>query len=211
MAYTINQGSIVQFTIKGLLDNQTTRNVFRYRYQFGAAPIGDGGAELDNLTPVFANEVYVPLINSVSTAWTLQSIIAQWIIPTRFRPREYGAGFLGVGAGGTIAGGYQATTVSAVVSVSCERAGRAFQGRRFFCGVPNSSVTNSQLNGGGLTEFGLVKDGMLAVLTSGGGGLYIPTLSKAALIAPPDEQKLFIGIVHPPLRVQRRREVGRGE
>lgn len=210
MAYVVNGGAILQIQIVGVLDGQTTRNVFRYRYGYDQAPLPDGKASALEIMSQFAAAVYTPLINAVSTAWSLQYIAGQWIKPVRYRPIQQTAADMGIGAAGLIAGAYEATTVAAVVSVFCEQGGRKFQGRRFFAGVPQSSVTASVLNGGGLAEFNDVKDGMVQSLVDGLGGVYYGTLSKS-VTGPPDDQAIRGGIVHTPLRVQRRREVGRGE
>ena len=138
MAYNIPAGSIAEFTIRGLIDDQQTITTFHYR---NAATQADGRQAILDAFVDFESFVWMAYQPLASFEWGAVFLQGQWIFPTRFQPVTFDP---------TEQAGANATpTCPSGVAVVSRRKGdtanRKSQGRVYWPGIPFASVTDSHL------------------------------------------------------------------
>lgn len=203
MSYQLLNNDLVEIQIVGLLHGQETRNVFHY-YVATNTPASDGRAALQIALADFMVRVYQPILAFQSQEWECQGLTIQKIAPFRYRLIKANPS----DTSGDQAGSSLPSSSAAVVSRYGEAAGRAYQGRIFIPGVPVGYEENSTVNAAGMALLTVIADTLKESLIGGAGVALHPTLAHVGN-APIDQR---VSEVHASniLRVQRRREVGRG-
>jgi hypothetical protein len=202
---------VLELQVVGRQAAQTTRSVRHYGMVTGTGPITDGNAALQEFAVKWAALAWTDWIAPLSTQWSLQYLQCQWISPTRFRLGRFTADDLGLPDTGSIAQPAIPTTCAGVISLYQPNAGRANQGRTFLPGIASTLVANSSLTGAGQTALQVIgQDLKTSVALTAQPATMIPTLLKSGWTNV-NSKNIFTYDVGTPLRVQRRREVGRGE
>jgi len=205
MPYSQVADAIVQVQIVGTLHGQRTRNVFHYHKWNGA--VTDGKAFLTTFLNWFDQNVGDPIRDCQSWEHVTDWIQAQFIRPDLYRA---------VNLIKNVAGGVQENSlpsgVAVVVSTYAEAAGRAFQGRRFFPGIPVTHEEDSLLSEDGVTAWGFIPAKLLMEYNEVTTGVKMtPIITDTALGLNTPSFYMKDTILRHTLRYQRRREVGKGE
>lgn len=141
MPYTVTPGSILEFTIRGSANGQTTLSLFHYRYT-GSGDYPNAGTALSswingyltNATPIGQ----AMWLGAMSQQWVQEGIGAQWIYPLR-----YSRLFLPTAATvGAVAQPMLPQNVSLAITKRTDLAGRRGTGTLHLPGVPVTFVSN---------------------------------------------------------------------
>jgi hypothetical protein len=147
----------------------------------------------------------------LSAEWVLDFLQIQFIKPTRYRALRMTPDDLGVNGAGAVAGVGTPSTTAVVISFGNDYAGGIYQGRNFIAGVAPSFISNSKLTGLGKTNFELLGQALKQQITTVAPVAgYNRTIDKVNY-ANTSSHNVSTYSVDDVLRVQRRREVGRGE
>lgn len=150
MPYTVTPGSIMEFTIRGSANGQTTLSIFHFRYT------GSGDySNAQNATQAFIN-AYLPggdgpitqdtWLNMMSQQWVQQGITAQWIYPLRYARQEE----LTPATVGAVAQNMLPQNVALAITKKSDLAGRIGTGTLHLPGVPVTFVTNGMVTAAAL-------------------------------------------------------------
>jgi len=206
MAYFIANGDFVKLQMVGRLHGQQIRNVFTYKCSFDAS-FDDGQTLLNLLMASFDTQVWLTWREAISAEYTLETFTAQVVKPVRYRlvalspAPETADGAVNVNS--------LPSTVAAVVKRYAQRAGRKYQGRVFIAGIPETYDLASLIDPVQMPKFDDIATDLRASITPAAGKVFVPWLNvegtDVAL------QQVVNATATNVLRVQRRREVGRGE
>lgn len=190
---------IYQVNMVGRLHGQQTINVFHYIET--TTPAGSAEAAL---AQGFGAGVASEVKNAASVEWELEKISVQQIRPLPPLLPVEDASAAGPGA---VAGESLPTSVAAVVTKRTGLAGRAYRGRSYFAGVPQSQEVDSQLSSAALLLWQDVADQMAQPISVAPSGAFDPIVYHRALGT---GNVIVSGLARPVLRNQRRRQVGKG-
>lgn len=204
--YQIVAPALIEVQWLGRLDGQRVRNVWHFVFKEGTDET-NGRTAAEALIADIMARWGADLLDVLSSDYTLEFVTAQWILPDRFRMFIQDVNTPGSEAGGALPGG-----CSIVVSKYADFAGRAYQGRTYLAGIPNTAE-----------EDGLIKEEYLDPLqvivdkwkephsTPTNTGKYFMTVE--GLEEYTGSQDFFVTniVAREVLRYQRRREVGVGE
>jgi hypothetical protein len=193
---------IYQLTVAQKLHGQVLLTTAHFR----VSTIGTGNAALQMAT--YFSSTHLPVWKAaLTTAWSVTEVFTQKLFPL---PPEL-PNMVNSGAGnGTITEASVPTTVAATITKRTVFAGQGFRGRVFITGFPLSYTANSELNATGLTAIQTIAATLFSVMNTGtanGSWIFQPILYHRASFTYHD---IFNASARSPLRVQRRREVGRG-
>lgn len=208
MPYVIGDSSIIEVQMLGSLHGQTIRNVFHYLYPPGEPPLADGRAELVALIADFDAEIWTPLRALTSEEYRLRYLTAQVVVPTRRR-----AVIMAVDELGTASGSALPSYCAVCVSKFADTAGRKFQGRNYFAGIPVTSEEDSRLEETAFNAW-VAFSAQIASPMDGDGGtdIFLPTIQGPTTEDTISDAFVVTGVaVKDVLRAQRRREWGVGE
>lgn len=199
-------GDIIQVTMKGRANDQTTLTVFHY--QTVVAPSGtDGVVQIKNFADGFDAGIQSPgpaLLQCISETWTWESTRAQNIYPNR---QIYVDSL--VDLPGIRPDTCTAQNVSAVITKRGAFAGRRYIGSTHIPGIASGDYNNGLLTPDlkGLMALAAQRYKLPYTPTLGGGEYRMIIFNRA-------NPALSLGIeattVQPELRVMRRRTVGLG-
>lgn len=207
MAYPINPGDIIEYTIVMQMDGQTCLNVYHYRYIEGQTPIADGASKLqtfadDEITSLVSP--YAATKNNVTSTVTFVGLRVQKIFPTRQ------AFVFGVG-GGSGAGGADElpSGVAGCITLRGEAAGRGKAGRKEVPGMQVENVANGSFTPTGITRLSdIATSALLDRELDGPTKRLEPVIFNR--ITPADSQLIVSAVPQPTVRFLTRRTVGRG-
>jgi len=191
-------GDFYRVTIVGELHGQLIETVLHYRESVSA---GAGGASVlaTEMDLAFAAEV-LPIL---SGEFTYEQTPVQKFKPAP--PEMAVAVNTGSGNGG-VAESSLPSSSCAVVKKRTTLAGRKYRGRIFQAGIPITMESDSAITGGYAASLQAAWVDTFTTVSSGG-YTFVPVLWHKASNTTTDVQSLLATL---PLRVQRRRELGRG-
>ena len=201
--YQLADLDLVEIQVVGRLHGQETRNVYHY-YVSAAAVIPDGRSALVTAGNDFLANLYEAVLAFQSNEWTCSAVTIQKIAPQRFRLIKLTPSDLI----GDVESNSLPSSSAAVISRYAEQAGRAFQGRVFIPGVPTTFEEDSLINEDGMLLLEAAAAFFDDELAIDGSAVLRPTLAHTG--NDPAPQQVVDAIATDVLRVQRRREVGRG-
>lgn len=205
MPYPLNNNDEVMINIFGRLHGQQTITTFPYYVDLASStPIADGKTALETAVADFSAIVYEAFLECVSNEWTCEGVTIQKVQPQRYRLIKY----LPSDLIGNVAGQSLPSSTAAVISRYAERAGRSYQGRIFVPAVPVLFEQDSSLNELAIATMATLATNMVAPISLGSGDALIPWIGHTGFT--PTDSQVIETVVQTPLRVQRRREVGRG-
>jgi len=204
--YQIQSGALLEIQMVGRLHGQTIRNVFHYLY-LNQAAIQDGAAAALEAAQQFKQSLWDDMASQFSNEYTLVYITAQWVKPTRYRLVT-----MSVGETGTAQTNSLPSTVAVVLSFYAEFAGRRYQARKYFAGIPTTHEQDSKIAPAQLANWETVAADLASgFVTLGTNRTYELTTETAQRYAGSGQDRVVDYVVRDVLRVQRRREVGVGE
>lgn len=203
MAYTINNGAIMQVNFIGLMYGQRVMNTMHYRYE---GPIVASG--LTYLTTLLGVN---PQMQALQTAWRNCmsedvkecNVLGQWIYPQRYRVYHVpmAGGFGGQGVGST-------ANVGSCISMVADTASRHGIGNKHIPGLSTDSADLGYLTPAAKLRNQGLADNMVTTIVHAGGALNPVIYNRAD---PTASLPIIGSIVHETIRVQRRRTVGVGK
>lgn len=201
-------GDIMEVVFQGRLHGQQIRNVRHYRIANIAgpsqAPEVDAATALAGAMETFWN-ILVPL---VSNEFSMLGILVQRIFPL---PRTVGVIRVPANGTGQAAGNSLPTAVAVVTRLTTAFAGRKYRGRNYWCGIPATAETDSELTAGAIIAWEGVQDALTLPLQpaaiNGRTYTFQPVILNRPTMTTTD---IVGGTVDSVLRTQRRRQVGKG-
>lgn len=202
MAYPLAANDILEFQIVGDLHGQETRNTFHYYCNGAGDP--DGASAIASMLVWFEDEVYSAIRARQSNEWTCVALTGQKIQPIRYRQVVR----VPTMTAGAVVANSLPSYCAVVLSRYAEIATREGQGRIFVPGIPVSDEEDSELSDAAWALWVAVPGVLTLEMVPETGPPALPTLGR--IVA--DGARLAVKTValRRPLRVQRRREVGRG-
>lgn len=203
MAYNLPANTILELRVVGQLHGQQTINTFHYQND---SAITDARPALAQYLQDFETNIYNPLVALMSEQWFCEYLSLQPIHPIRYQPMLRNP----IVAGGVVTEDSVPSTTAVCLQRKAERASRRDQGRVFIPGLPVTSEAESQLTIAVSDDWDDVAEEMAvhqleSALTD---SLLLPVLFN--LDNPSIDVFTVSGRADRVLRVQRRREVGRG-
>lgn len=192
-------GDKYRATIVGTLHGQTINTVLYYRESTNADAFGALG-----LATLVDNNIAANLVN-----WQAQEYTYLYTSVQKFDPPPTMLPVVVATSTGNGGGGVQSlpSSVCATITKQTAFAGRRYRGRIFLAGVPVVDEVNSELSPGSRASLATEAATLNDQLTDVGGNVFDPILWHR-------DTGLFNVItqirVNPILRVQRRREIGKG-
>lgn len=205
MPTPVSAGSIISYTIRGVLNNQEVMSVFHYKMIGAAAP--DITLLMDGVNAVLgaAGSLYARWIDYVNNALVSVKTRIQVIYPVRYAYFEYTQA-LTVGQGAGLAA---PQNVSAAITRRGVDAGRGNIGTIHMPGVNANDIGSGNIVGGAIAKLTLIGSESNVTRASGVAGVDIlPILYKRS--APGASVPPVSFIVQSSSRVERRRTVGLG-
>lgn len=197
----IPAGSFIQINVVYVVDGQTNINTFHYRNNMQCDDWYNN--TVDALFTAFENSVLGPMCDCMTTSAAYFELVIQPIAPTRYRAYRGRSQ-----KEGTVNGGTCPSTTAMVIQRLGSQANRKSMGRIFLGAVPSTWVTQSQVNDVGSIPLTVLTDAMTAAPTAAG------VTFEPYIFNPASPDSDGIEVVYSRwqqiLRVQRRREVGRG-
>lgn len=206
MAYPLNLGDIVSFTIEGRSFGQQVMSVFHFE-AVGGVTAPDGAAALSGALAFLndPNELVVKWTECVGTDVNSLTTRIQKIAPTRFRYIAQAPTSV-VGQGGTAA---VAGNLSAAITKRAEEATRHGLGTLHMPGVPSGFITDGAINGLGIDAYGALAAEMTQEVPTGVGGMILtPVIFNRT--APLASARVVSASPQFTLRTMHRRTVGVG-
>lgn len=208
MAYGIPIGAIIEVTLVGQLDGQTTMSLFHYKTS-GTAPT-DGATWLVSLIAQVkaTNGLRDLYLNCCAQTFELKTITAQMIwAPSPNVSRRPRVVDVQVDQRGTVEEDAEPTLVSVAITKRTDIAGRKGIGTLHMPAVPISFLQNSVITGTALTAYQHVADEQNEIIEA-------DSTSATPIIfhrESPDQSPTITGAtVETTARTMRRRVVGRG-
>lgn len=191
-------GDVLQVTVLGTLHGQTIQNVLHYYESTSGA-----GNNAVGLAQTAGSSVGGTFRTNLAAEYTYQGTMAQKIWPL---PKTLSATDTTAAGAGDIASNSLPSSVAATITKQTSLAGHRFRGRIYVGGVPSSYENDSQLSAAGLAGIGAIATAIETPL-SANGFTWTPVLWHR-------DTNAFTFVVNALarsiLRVQRRRQVGRG-
>lgn len=202
-SYSVVAGSIMETVLYGLSSGQVTMNVFHHTVE---SSVSDGIASLEASINTWrgAADRVDKYLAMCSEDFTIQSVSAQWIFPTRYRRVVQSTG----GDPGLIASPALPPNVQATIEWTGFAAGRGVSGATRVAGIPVNANINGTWVGASRTaalSFGLL---MSSPYTTIAGDRFLPITYHRA--NPALSQRIYFWEEKDSLRVLRRRTVGLG-
>jgi len=203
MPYSVNDGAILEVTIKGRCFGQVCMNVFHYKLDstFGI-PDGDAAIEAFNVEWNDAADFLGAWAACTSFNLSIDQLVYQWIYPIRYHRVVH------VPTGGVVqnAGDALAANISTAVTKLSEKATRHSRGTLHMPAVPTTFIEEGELTAAGITAY----DGFLPFVDNDyRTGTLLPVLFNRN--QPADSERIFSARLERTSRVNRRRTVGVGE
>lgn len=200
MATNIAANSVVKYTIEGMLDNQTTFNIFHLQNK--------AATTLEALEDYLNNNLLGQFFDELSNEYQCTRVAVQSLWPVLTDPYEEAKAFSGSDA-------FAALPVAnaAVISMKSGLGGRTKRGRKYLAGIPAQKVDDSRLTEAMRLGLQLEWDGMNGKFKEGGTGEAIwGILSSKPAGATPLERFTPVNsvIVRPILGTMRSRLPGHG-
>lgn len=189
---------IYRCTIVGQLHGQTMNNVLFYREATSAGANGQTA-----LASALDSKYATNILPRQSDEYTYKGALVQRFSPGT--PLVATLNSTNTGAGG-IVGNSLPTSSAAVIKKLTTLAGRKYRGRLFLPGIPTAHEDDSELSAAAETALATAFSNFGVSATSGGFVFNLILWHKASSTY----TDVSIWEVTTPLRVQRRREVGRG-
>lgn len=190
-------GDYYRGTVMATLHGQSIQNVFHYRVN--TAPGGDQTAAFS----VAFQNIGAAMKEVLSNEWVFVGCVVQKFYPT---PPEYAIwNYTGAGAG-EVAENSLPTTVAATITKQTLYAGRLYRGRSFIAGLPVTYDDDSLLSSAAITALTPLAT-LIGQQISYSGYTFDPIIYHRV---GGTHTLITQATVRAPLRVQRRREVGRG-
>jgi hypothetical protein len=208
MPYAINTPALLELQVVGLLHAQTTRNVFHYA-KADTTTIADGAAHLQAFSLAFTANLTAAMRGCASNEWSVQRVTYQWIKPTRYRQFEVQI----FPNAGTVVQNSLPSGASICLSKTTRRSGVKWRGRTYLAGIPATFEDDSKVAAAAAAPLATLMTLLSGVQTINGVPMY-PWVNKDAptgQTTDTEDHTIDSVIYRPPLRYQRRREVGVGE
>lgn len=198
----LDPGAAVQFIVSYSVDGQTNMNVFHYNTM---GPIMDWFANAPSIAGEFETVVVNKMTANMSSNAAQFQITVQVVNPIRTRPVVIQA----VPDQGQVSGDCLPAYCAVVLARTAELAGRRYQGRVFIGGIPSSYETASRLNLVGRAAMDLIVETMTESIIPASPDVELKPIIWSANYA---AERTFVADARTTtvMRVQRRREVGRG-
>jgi len=203
MPYTINVGDFIEIQNVYTYNGQTFRNVWHFKVTAGPSQ-SNGSAFLQSLIGYWDANFWDELRLLLSSDVTLQFITAQVVKPSRYRLETA----LPTTPEGALAQTAVPPTTAVDVKRWAQRSGRKYQGRIYIPGLPQGHHDKGVLTPAVATNWDNANEIFnLAPVVSG------TTLKQYLNVQGTDVnlQEVVGTFTDPILRVQRRREIGKGE
>lgn len=201
---------ILEYTIQSTLYNQRVMTVLHFRVFLAMTdtnPITNAATFLTRVAPAGPFDLITGYRALISSDLTVNFHTAQYINPVRY-VRQLATLTLG----GTVASTSLTANTSAVISKTCQIAGRSNRGNIHIPGVPSNSYTSGSVIAGYLANMQTWANLTLAPITEGGaGGAWQQVIFHRNPAAPTRFTDVFAMQPQATMRVMRRRTVGVGK
>lgn len=201
----VTDGDYFEIRLTGFIHGQLFITTFRYELETGPQP---DPVDMAPLATDFQTQVWEPLRELLSNEVVGVRINLQKIDPLRYVSFQ----LTPTATNGAVASSALPSTVAMVVKRKMRLAGRRQRGRIFIPGLPVASESDSQVSTAvqASAEMETFLENQIVQLTAGAGLLLTPSLIVNVGGAWVNRGDVEIVELDPILRVQRRREVGRG-
>lgn len=206
MAYPLNPNSIIEVTIRSMVNSQTCLSVLHYRYD-GTGTLSDGGAAILGLLNQMngAGNLVTKYAALMPGNCTLEELRGQLIWATRYNPVAVTPSSLfGTWAGADC----ENPAVAAAITKRSQVASRHGRGTLHMPGVAADAMANGRLTVAYQTASNPLEAELAAQRTPAAGQLYTPVLYDRA--NPLSSEQIISVNTELTLRTMRRRVVGRG-
>jgi len=199
--YPLLEGEVAEIRLNATLFGQTIINTFHYRIGSGVPGSGDW----DSLLGAFDVQMWSDALSSVlSEDFESVFLAGQTVYPVRKVATEVA---LTPSAGEVVAPACPPTT-AVVIKKLTVLAGSANRGRVFIAGIPYQNIAGGSIAAGSYGAWQTISAGIAEPLTFGASRFAVPVVySTASGVIRGDVTDFGVDQI---LRVQRRREVGRG-
>lgn len=164
MAYTVGDGAILEFTVRGLLFGETSLSIFHYRLDLNLPP--EDGVQLINNFDAALNDVggfIQTFYNCCTTEWRVPQLVYQWIYPTRYARYIISPD----GGSGNVPEPTMPSNMAVAITKRTETAGRRGVGTLHMPGVPSEWVTENRIVQEGTIAYGALANRIAAVVNLG--------------------------------------------
>jgi hypothetical protein len=208
LAYNVSAGDIIEVTIRGSINLQTTLSILHYRLatitpQDGPTLAGLFNGEINSALPSCLLSAYA---DCCSEDMIILEVGLQWIYPIRYARLNYTA----VIGTGVVPSPCLPPAVATALTKRSDLAGRSKQGTLHMPGVPTSFVGSGLLNAPAIAAYNslgtLLNDTVTP--TGSGGSDFIPIIFHRS--SPAGSVDITNVVVQDTSRTMRRRVVGRG-
>lgn len=206
MPYTISTGAILEFTVRGAVQNQRMLTILHYRFKSGTT-FTDGKQALDDfrtawVTTTGKGALFKACISSEATVLEWRT---QWIYPTRYVYQQSSFG----GGAGSAGGECMPANVAAALNKRTELAGRHNRGTTHMWGVDRGFVAGGELNGAAIAAYSAFGASLETNVTLTTGQVFEPIIYNRA--TPNLSAVITQTNIQLTTRTERRRTLGVGE
>lgn len=208
MSYTVNNGAILEASLRGRLYGQRTISLFHYRFETGSGPT-DGPSMINTFNPLFngagAGKIVKEYMHPLAENFTLEEVVYQWIFPVRYARVVKSPAV----STGEVVDTAAPPNLALAISKKGDGAGRNNVGTLHMPGIPLGDIDGGNFTVAGLDSFGDLLTALHQSINIEFGVNFVPVLLHRS--NPAVSVDITAANSNETVRTMHRRTVGLGE